>query len=190
MTSEEIARIEILDISKHKPQNHARNVWLFSFYLAGMRIADVLKIKWKDIQEGRLYYKMNKNSKVVSLKVSDKLQKIIDQYSSPNLGPDDYIFPELRSVNHNNAKRMLRSTKNATLKFNKHLKKVAEKAAVNKKLTMHIARHSFGNIAGDKIHPMMLQKLYRHSDLKTTINYQANFIHKEADEALDAVINF
>ena len=55
---------------------------------------------------------------------------------------------------------------------------------------MHIARHSFGNIAGDSVHPLMLQKLYRHSDLKTTINYQANFIHKEADEALDSVVNF
>jgi hypothetical protein len=55
---------------------------------------------------------------------------------------------------------------------------------------MHIARHSFGNIAGDTIHPPMLQKLYRHSDLKTTLNYQANFIHKEADEALENVINF
>lgn len=55
---------------------------------------------------------------------------------------------------------------------------------------MHIARHSFGNIAGDAIHPLMLQKLYRHSDLKTTLNYQANFIHKEADEALDSVVNF
>ena len=55
---------------------------------------------------------------------------------------------------------------------------------------MHIARHTFGNIAGDKIHPLMLQKLYRHSDLKTTIKYQSNFIHKEADEALDEVVNF
>ncbi|TDN93417.1 hypothetical protein DET49_104148 [Salegentibacter sp. 24] len=36
----------------------------------------------------------------------------------------------------------------------------------------------------------MLQKLYRHSDLKTTLNYKANFIHKEADDALDSVINF
>ncbi|MGB6153446.1 MAG: site-specific integrase [Pricia sp.] len=49
LTSKEIARIESLDLSDHPPQNHARNVWLFSFYLAGMRIADVLKIKWKDI---------------------------------------------------------------------------------------------------------------------------------------------
>jgi hypothetical protein len=36
----------------------------------------------------------------------------------------------------------------------------------------------------------MLQKLYRHCDLKTTLNYQAYFIHKEADEAPDSVINF
>lgn len=55
---------------------------------------------------------------------------------------------------------------------------------------MHIARHTFGNIAGDTIHPFMLQKLYRHSDLKTTLNYQANFIHKEADDALNSVVNF
>jgi len=46
------------------------------------------------------------------------------------------------------------------------------------------------NIVGDAIQPLMLQKLYRHSDLKTIINYQANFIHKEADDTLDAVINF
>lgn len=190
LTSKEIARIESLDLSDHPPQNHARNVWLFSYYLAGMRTADVLKIKWKDIQEGRLYYRMNKYNKVISLKVSDKLQNIINQYTHPNFGVDEFIFPELRGINRKNADRMLRSTKNANLKVNKHFKKIAEKAEISKKLTMHIARHSLGNIAGDKIHPLMLQKLYRHSDLKTTINYQANFIHREADEALDSVINF
>lgn len=55
---------------------------------------------------------------------------------------------------------------------------------------MHIARHSFGNISGDKIPIQMLQKLYRHSSITTTVNYQQNFMHKETDDALDAVINF
>lgn len=36
----------------------------------------------------------------------------------------------------------------------------------------------------------MLQKLYRHSSITTTIGYQANFIHKDTDEALNAVIGF
>lgn len=70
------------------------------------------------------------------------------------------------------------------------LTRLVKKQGMSKKSTMHIARHSFGNIAGDAIHPLMLQKLYRHSDLKTTLNYQANFIHKDADDALDSVVNF
>jgi hypothetical protein len=37
---------------------------------------------------------------------------------------------------------------------------------------------------------MILQKLHRHSDLKTTTGYQANFITRPADKAPDAVINF
>ena len=53
---------------------------------------------------------------------------------------------------------------------------------------MHIARHSFGNIAGDRISAQMLQKLYRHSNLSTTIGYQGNFIHKDADDALEKVL--
>jgi integrase/recombinase XerD len=57
-------------------------------------------------------------------------------------------------------------------------------------MTMHISRHSFGQIAGDKIAPQLLQKLYRHSDLKTTIGYQANFIHKDVDGALSDILDF
>lgn len=34
----------------------------------------------------------------------------------------------------------------------------------------------------------MLQKLYRHASITTTIGYQGNFIHKNEDEALEAVI--
>jgi len=34
---------------------------------------------------------------------------------------------------------------------------------------MHIARDSFGNIAGDKVSPQMLQKLYKHTSITTTM---------------------
>ena len=34
----------------------------------------------------------------------------------------------------------------------------------------------------------MLQKLYRHSDITTTINYQQSFINKDTDDALALVI--
>ena len=39
-------------------------------------------------------------------------------------------------------------------------------------------------------HEKTVQKLYRHSSVTTTMLYQANFMRKDADEALDMVINF
>jgi hypothetical protein len=55
---------------------------------------------------------------------------------------------------------------------------------------MHIARHSFGNISGDRIPIQMLKKLYRHSSITTTILYPSNFMQKKTDDALEKVINF
>lgn len=74
--------------------------------------------------------------------------------------------------------------------LNRHLKKIANKGGIKKNMSMHIARHSFVNISGDKIPIQMLQKLYRHSSVTTTINYQSNFMRKDTDDALNKVINF
>lgn len=169
---------------------HVRNVWLFSFYLAGMRVGDVINIKWSDIYDGRLHYRMNKNAKLLSLKLPKKVSPILKCYERDKRNDDDFIFPEMKKANLKSARDILAKTKTATKKFNKYLSRVADKAKIDKKLTMHIARHSFGNIAGDTIPLQMLQKLYRHTSITTTINYQANFMHQDTDDALEKVINF
>ena len=189
LNQQEIKKLESID-NLSDVERHALNVWLYSFYFAGMRVSDVLFTRWSQIYDGRLHYRMGKNSKLLSLSIPDKVAKILEEYVFEKSSDDDFIFPEMRKANLNDAKDIYNKPKTATKKFNHNLKAIMKKAGVDKKVTMHIARHSFGNIAGDSIHPLMLQKLYRHSDLKTTINYQANFIHKEADEALNRVINF
>jgi integrase/recombinase XerD len=189
LTIEEVKKIENLeDLSLQ--ENHARNVWLFSFYCAGMRLGDVLKIKWSDIIDKRLHYQMNKNSKRLSIPLSEKVSVILESYKKDKSKSDDFIFPELKVANLKSAQDVLTKTKTATKKFNKFLESIAKKTEIDKKVTMHIARHTFGNISGDKISIQILQKLYRHSHISTTMNYQSNFMHKEEDEALDKVINF
>jgi integrase len=131
---------------------------------------------------------MNKNEKPLSLKIPDKASIILNYYKTHKQENGGYVFPFLKDTN--NAEDVFRKTRNATKLFNKYLRRIADECDIDKNLSNHIARHSFGNIAGDRIHPLMLQKLYRHSDLKTTLNYQANFIHRDADDALDSVINF
>jgi len=169
---------------------HSLNVWLTSFYFAGMRVSNVLLLKWLDFNDGRSNYKMGKNDKVLSLKIPDKASAILAQYESERTADSDFIFPEMQGVDLDDEKQVYLKKKATNKKFNKYLKRIAEDIGLDKPLTTHISRHSFANISGDKIPIQMLQKLYRHSNLTATISYQNNFIYKDADEALDAVIDF
>jgi integrase len=190
LTEEEIRTVEEMEFEKDTSIWHTKNIWLFSFYFAGVRISDVLALRWSDIKNDRLYYEMSKNEKPVSLKIPDKAIEILEAYKPDKQSKNDYVFPYLKEADQDDEEDIFRKSRNAARLFNKWLKRIAEQADIDKNLSNHISRHSFGNIAGEKIHPLMLQKLYRHSNLKTTINYQANFINKEADDALDKVIDF
>tara|TARA_R110002033_G_scaffold171215_1_gene218639 strand:- start:19263 stop:20498 length:1236 start_codon:yes stop_codon:yes gene_type:complete len=185
----EVKRLESANNLTDAQQN-AVNVWLTSFYFAGIRVSDVLQLRRSDFNDGRLLYRMNKNQKVVSLKVPKKAKAILDLYKEPDISNNDLIFPYLRGTNFSDAKELLTRTKTVTRTLNRRLELVAKYLEIDKKLSMHIARHSFGNISGDKIPIQMLQKLYRHSSITTTIAYQSSFMKKDADDALDKVINF
>jgi integrase len=206
----EIRKIKELDLSQYPEISKTRDVFLFSFYLAGIRIGDVLSMKWKDIVDDRIYYKMGKNNKTVSLKTPAQITEILSHYKKDKVSNSDYIFPHFKNVTKKNSEKVLKkdskkeskkeskkfskkiytATKTQTKKLNANLKKLGVMAEIDKKITNHIARHSFGNIAGDKVSPQMLQKLYRHTHLSTTIGYQGNFIHKSADDALDSILTF
>lgn len=189
LESKEVEGLENLEL-KNPTENHARNVWLFSFYFAGMRVSDALLLKWSDIQNDRLHYSMGKNEKWGSLKLPVKALKILTQYKRESPA-NDLVFPDLESVLNMKDKFAVQTRIKTRVRFlNDNLKEVAKLAKINKKLTMHISRHTFGNISGDKIPLQMLQKLYRHSSITTTIGYQSNFIHRDADDALDSVVNF
>lgn len=186
----ELRAIEGLVLEKGTELWHTRNIFLFSFYFAGMRVSDVLRTKWSDIVDGRLYYTMGKNNKPGSVKLPNKVKPIIEVYRNEQQNKNDFIFPELKKANLMDEKDIYRKTRTASKKFGDHLKVIAEKLGIEKNISMHIARHSFGNISKGNIPPDVLQLLYRHTHISTTINYQNNFIHDKTDAALDEVINF
>ena len=121
--------------------------------------------------------------------VPDKAQSVLDQYKSSK-SKDGLIFSYLKSTDLKDKKQVVKRVNSITRNLNRRLEIVAKTLGIDKKLSTHIARHSFGNISGDKIPIQMLQKLYRHSSITTTVNYQSNFKHKETDDALEKVVNF
>lgn len=189
LTPDEIKALEDAELP-NPAHNHARNLWLISFYFAGMRVSDVLRMKWSDIQNNRLHYAMGKNNKVGSLKVPDKAARIIAQYEQFRENKDDLIFPDLKGCDLNNKFITQRTIayKNGSIAETLRLH-VAPAAKIEKKLTMHIARHSFAQNA-THIDVRTLQMLFRHTKLETTEGYMGQFIHQDADDALDAVLAF
>lgn len=141
LTIKEVQRIEGLD-NLTSEEEHTRDVWLLSFYLAGVRAADVIKIKWSNIYDSRLHYRMDKNSKLVSLALPQKGLPILEKYVRQKRSEDDFVFPELKDIDISNSKLVFNKTRGSIKKFNHRLRSIAEKAGITKKLTMHIARHS------------------------------------------------
>ena len=53
LSKEEVTRIENLELKTGSPIWHTLNVWLFAFYFAGIRITDVLTMRWSDFKDHR-----------------------------------------------------------------------------------------------------------------------------------------
>lgn len=190
LTKEEVKKLEQAELDEKSFAHHARNLWLVSFYFAGLRVGDLLRLKWKDFHDGRLYYTMSKNKKSASIKVSPKAQAILDQYRQMNLS-HDLVFPELSKLDSIADRFQVEKTMSyRARKINKALQTLAKELEIDKPLTAHIARHTFATIAGDKIPIQRLQQLYRHSSITTTIGYQKAFMNRTTDEALDSVLDF
>ncbi|QEC79326.1 site-specific integrase [Mucilaginibacter ginsenosidivorax] len=169
--------------------NHARNLWLFAFYCGGMRASDVLRLKWSDFEDGRLYYTMGKNEKGGSLKISAKIEAILAQYRREN-PKHNLVFPDLEKLVDLKDKAAVQEYIKVRIKANnKHMLKATEKANVNKQATSHKSRHSFAQMAKGVISASALQEIFRHSDLKTTEGYMGNnFVNEEIDSAMDDVM--
>ncbi|WP_290380744.1 tyrosine-type recombinase/integrase, partial [uncultured Duncaniella sp.] len=90
----------------------------------------------------------------------------------------DRMRPELRHKMYQDI-----SSKNALI--NKYLKKIAEKAEIEKPLSMHISRHSFAHIAQESgAESSAIKNILGHSNLATTERYMGSFDTSKTDETL------
>lgn len=169
---------------------HARDVFMFQFYLRGTRISDVLNLKIENIKTDRIEFYMDKTNNFVSVKIIPQLQKIIDLYK--NKSPFGYLFPILtyeydkQKTPHENEQIRLKNIESSTATINYHLKRVAKMAEIPHNLSSHVARHTFADMARrKKMNLYDISKALGHSTLKMTENYMASLDNESLDKTLD-----
>ena len=197
----EMERIINLELEEGSLIWHCKNYFLFSYYCAGIRAADLIQLRWGNVTaSGRLHYQMGKNHKERDLLLVEQAIEILRHYQREDAKAMDYIFPLLSNdaeyagyVTQADKDRMrpeLRhkmyqdiSSKNALI--NKYLKKIAEKAEIEKPLSMHISRHSFAHIAQESgAESSAIKNILGHSNLATTERYMGSFDTTKTDETL------
>jgi integrase/recombinase XerD len=102
---------------------------------------------------------------------------------------ESFIFPFFSNkYNYTNQLFLHNQIGAKTALINKYLKQVAIRAKITKKITTHIARHSFADIARQKTDNIYnLSTTLGHSSLKVTEAYLASFDEKAVDDTLDSV---
>ena len=200
----EIRLIEELSLPEGTLIWHCRNYFLFSFYLAGIRAGDLIQLRWCNItSEGRLEYRMGKTQKDRSIKLHQKAQDILKLYDKEGRKNTDYIFPLLnneapyaKAVTEEQKATLppelfvkLKNTTNAKNSLiNKYLGKIAKQAGIEKKITFHIARHSFAKVAKDnKVDNNHLKELLGHSNIQITEGYMGSFETETTDNVMASI---
>jgi integrase len=143
-----------------------KNAFLFATQ-TGLRISDLKKLTFNDIQNGYLHFRQQKTKGVSRIKLSPTAHDIIRRQKKKER--DSELVFELISDIHTN----------------KHIKKWVKKAKINKSVSWHVARHSFAYLAlkyNENVY--VVSKLLGHRDLKTTEIYVRLF-DKQADLAVD-----
>lgn len=148
LTSKELAAIEKLAVTTKSDIIKNTAYWFLLSCYTGLRYGDIEKFNPKKlVQEGRLILYTQKTGEIVSIKLTPKIKDLIK------------ITSKLPAVYSNQ-------------KVNQYLKAVAHLCKIDKLLTFHSARHTFGvQCANRGISQEVASKLLGHTDLRTTSIY-------------------
>lgn len=183
ISKEDIVKIKNLDLGVGTEYEKARDIFMFSFYLRGMSLVDILFVKVKDIIDGRINYVRKKTKQQFSIKLTEEANAIIKKYNNLN-DIKSYIFPYL-----NGKKDEYLSYKNALRLINKKMKKIGEKAGLGIPLTTYVARHSWATIAKRSgISTAIISEGLGHETEQTTQIYLDSFENDVLDAANEIII--
>ncbi|RZJ91468.1 MAG: site-specific integrase [Chryseobacterium sp.] len=191
LLDDELERMEILELEEGSILNHHRNLYVFSSYSGGIRISDLLMMRWKNFNGKHLYFQIRKSKEELSIKLPRKSLDILDFYRSykQNVGgpdPESFIFPLIKlKPDEIDRLKVFNAISSATAFTNKSLRRLALLANIDKKISFHTARHSWAVRALQKgMRIEYVSKLMGHASVKHTEVY-ARILNVELDKAMN-----
>jgi site-specific recombinase XerD len=178
---DEISKIRKVDLTKMPKMKFARDMFLLSFYLRGMSYVDMTFLRKSDLSNGTVTYRRHKTNQLITIKWTDKMQQIVDNYPAND---SQFLLPIIVSDSCDLRKAYV----NIGQRINYHLKKLGKLLNISTNLTMYCSRHSWATIARDKgIALSVISEGLGHDNERTTQIYLASLSPSKVDKANDIV---
>lgn len=186
LTEEELFRVQDCDIAADTKLALHRDMFVFASYTGGLRISDMLQLRWANFDGSHLHIVITKTGAQVSIKVPNKGLELMCRYKRAEKCNADFIFPVLpATLDTGNPLALDAAIASATTQVNRSLKTLANMAGITKRLSFHISRHSFAVIALRKgISIDKVSKLMAHAAIRETQTY-AKIVNAELDKAME-----
>ena len=169
-TAEELERLTIAayEMSREKISDNQTIFYyiLMTAIYSGMRLGEILNLKWMDISDGNFTVQKSKSGIKRIVPIKDELMDLFRELPPDN----EYLFP------------LFRRKSDVTTKI---WRKVRERAGI-KEGRFHDLRHTFGsNLIKGGVDIVTVKELLGHSDLKITQIY----VHSSLAQKQQAIIN-
>lgn len=120
-----------------------RDLWLFIYFCNGINVADLINLKFSDIQNGEISFIREKtkdrtrDTKRIYAPITPEMQSIIEKWGN-NPRKSIYIFPFMKAGD--DAWEHEKKKKNLTKHINDRMKVIGEKLNIGK-ITTYMAKH-------------------------------------------------
>lgn len=188
LTESELEAMESLPLKEGSVMFHHRNMYIFAAYAGGVRISDLLQLRWHNFDSTHIRLVTQKTKEAISIKLPDKALEILKLYSSGETKnrKTDFIFPLFSNdIDYSDPRVLFNAISSNTAYTNKNLKIIAQKAKIEKNISFHSSRHTLATRALRKgMRIEYVSKLMGHGSIKTTQIY-TKIVNSELDNAMD-----
>ena len=176
--------LEIADGHTTEYRRLAEDLFLFSYFTAGMNFGDIARLRYKDIVKGRVNYSRHKTQKLLSFQLVPMALQILEKYGAAGHG-EDYIFPILNRHEHTTPQQIFNRLHKVLRKVNRELKVLGEMIGLEMPLTTYVARHTYATVLKRSgVSVALISESLGHSDLSTTQIYLDSFENSQIDAAM------
>jgi len=192
LTLEQVGKVARFDNGREATKKH-RDYWMFLYLCNGLNVADFVKLKYSNIENGEIFFirqkteRTSKEVREIRIVVTEPMQRIIDEYGN-ELAPDNYIFPTL--TGNETPMDMKQKTKYLTRAINKHMAIIGKELGIGT-ISTYTARHSFATVlkrSGSNV--AYISEALGHDSQKTTESYLASFEREERVKNAKLLTNF